>query len=34
VVVVRPNHGTGEALTDNADKTVTYTGSAMTVKVE
>jgi alpha-D-xyloside xylohydrolase len=34
IVLARSNHGTGEALTDNADKTVTYTGSAMTVKVE
>ena len=33
IVLARPGHGTGEATTDTADKTITYTGSAMTVRL-
>jgi alpha-D-xyloside xylohydrolase len=33
IVLARPNHGTGEATTDTADKTVTYDGSELTVKM-
>jgi alpha-D-xyloside xylohydrolase len=33
IVLVRPAHGTGEATIDTADRTITYTGSAMTVKI-
>jgi hypothetical protein len=34
IVLVRPAHGTGEATTGTADKTITYTGSATTVKLD
>jgi alpha-D-xyloside xylohydrolase len=33
IVLVRPTHGTGEAATDTPDRTITYTGSATTVKI-
>jgi alpha-D-xyloside xylohydrolase len=33
VVLARPNHGIGEATTDAADRTVTYNGSALTVRM-
>jgi alpha-D-xyloside xylohydrolase len=33
IVLARPNHGTGEATTDTADKTVTYDGSELIVKM-
>jgi hypothetical protein len=33
IVLIRPTHGTGEATTDTADKTVTYDGSELTVKM-
>ncbi len=33
IVLARPAHGTGEATTAAPDKTITYTGSAMTVKI-
>jgi hypothetical protein len=33
IVLVRPTHGTGEATTDTADQTITYTGSATAVKI-
>jgi alpha-D-xyloside xylohydrolase len=34
IVLVQPSHGTGEAVTDSADKTVTYTGAATTVRMQ
>ena len=33
IVLARPGHGTGEATTGIADKSITYTGSAMTVRL-
>jgi hypothetical protein len=33
IVLVRPAHGTGEAPTDAADRTVTYSGSAVSIKM-
>ena len=33
IVLTGPSHGTGEATTATPDKTVTYTGAAMTVKM-
>ncbi len=34
IVLARPAHGTGEAITAAPDKTITYTGSATTVKLD